>query len=94
MGSRKTLTPEERAERIAEVVRVGIVEWRLYEPYLAAALLGIGGTRPDLALSGIPEELLPVHRIGPNGGLKRYLGRNLLAYIQATGAVLELEEVA
>lgn len=78
-----------RAERIAEVLKEGIVAERLYEPYLAAALLGILSERARITIGEIPEELLPVTRVGPTKGLKRYYGRNLIAYIHASGGVLD-----
>lgn len=85
----------EDADEIAAALHEGIVPNRMYKPVVAAALLGITSRRAAKTLSDIPEELLPVHWQGPNGGLKRYYGLNILRYIEATGRVLpDLEEKA
>lgn len=91
-----TMTTEEReakrAQKISEALHEGIVAERLYEPYVAAALIGIVSERAEKTLADIPAELLPVHWVGPNKGLKRYYGRNLILYIRTCGEVLEDEK--
>lgn len=82
-----------REQRVEQALREGIVPDRLYEPYIAAALVGIRSKRAETTLAEIPAALLPVHRVGPTGGLKRYYGRNLLAYIRMTGPVLDAEPI-
>lgn len=87
---------ERRAERekeITEALREGIVAERLYKPHVAAALIGILSTRAEKTLADIPEDLIPVHRVGPSGGLRRYYGRNLLRYIRLTGDVPDPAEM-
>lgn len=90
---RKSLE-ERRAERIEQALREGIVRHRLYDPVVAAALLGIHSKRAPKTLADIPAELLPVHHVGPSGGIRAYYGHNLLAYIHRCGAVLNEPEPA
>lgn len=93
LEARKEKRAEERAAKVAEALRVGIVPDLLYEPYVAAALLGMRSERGEKTLGEIPAAILPPHWVGPTKGLKRYYGRNLLAYIRATGEVLESDEM-
>ena len=60
---------------------LGIIAERLYKPEEAADLLGIDSVRKVKTLAEIPEALLPVTRVGAVGGLRRYYGRDLIAYI-------------
>lgn len=64
-----------------EHAALGIVAERLYKPEEAADLLGIDSKRKVKTLAEIPEELLPVTRVGAVGGLRRYYGRDLIGYI-------------
>lgn len=64
-----------------EHAQLGIVAERLYKPDEAADLLGIDSVRKVKTLAEIPEALLPVTRVGAVGGLRRYYGRDLIAYI-------------
>lgn len=89
MEEQKLTREEARDRRVEEALREGIVPERLYEPYVAAALLGIRSKRAEKTLAEIPEAILPVQRVGPSGGLRRYYGRNLISYIHASGGVLE-----
>jgi hypothetical protein len=91
MGEDRTKT---KAEQIEVALREGIVPERLYEPVIAAALLGIRSKRAGKTIRAIPDEILPVQRIGPNRGLRMYLGHNLLAYVRASGDVLNEGETA
>lgn len=59
----------------------GIVPNRVYTPRRAAALLAITSVRAPQTLAAIPD--LPYVPVGPNGGLRGYLGRDLLAYIDS-----------
>lgn len=68
--------------RLQEDLR-GIAPDRLYTPEEAAALLAIQSERAVKTLGEIPKRLLPIVPVGPNGGLKRYWGRDLIGYIQA-----------
>lgn len=92
--SQKPTKAEARAEQIAKALLEGIVAERLYEPHVAAALLGIHSQRADKTLAQIPEEMLPAQWIGPSRGMRRYYGRNLIAYIHASGSVLNEAEAA
>jgi hypothetical protein len=58
-----------------------IVADRLYTPDEAALLLGITSARRTKTLGTISRPELPVVWVGPNRGVRRYLGRDLLAYI-------------
>ena len=59
----------------------GIVADRLYTPDEAALHLGITSARRTKTIGNISRPELPVVWVGPNGGVRRYLGRDLLAYI-------------
>ena len=59
----------------------GIVPNRIYPPRRAAALLGIDSKRAAQTLAASPD--LPYVPVGPSGGLRGYLGRDLLAYIDS-----------
>ncbi|HET7234542.1 MAG TPA: hypothetical protein VFJ16_31305 [Longimicrobium sp.] len=54
---------------------------RLYKPVDAARLLGIDSVRGVMTIGQIPD--LPKVRIGPNGGLVRYRGSDLLQLMNA-----------
>lgn len=86
---------------VAEAIEhaaLGIVAERLYKPEEAADLLGIDSKRKVKTLAEIPEALLPVTRVGAVGGLRRYYGRDLLAYVRkcrpAGAPFPKLDEVA
>jgi len=58
-----------------------IVADQLYTPDEAASLLGMKSSRRVKTVANISRHELPIVWIGPRGGLKRYLGADLLAYI-------------
>ena len=55
---------------------------RLYDTLETAEFLGFRGKLPTLRnnMYAIPDAELAVYRMGPNGGIKRYLGRDILEY--------------
>ena len=61
----------------------GIVPDRIYPPDEAAELIGLRAERREKTIKEIPPELLPLIPITPMGKVKGYLGRDLIAYIEA-----------
>jgi len=74
--------PRKDAGDLTEMVRVEIDPDALYTAAEAAIIIGIRGSRKSRqgAMYSIPVSVLPRIRTGPNGGLYRWLGRDLLAY--------------
>ena len=60
------------------MVKTPIVPEALYTAPEVARILG---TNRVQSVYGIPPKLLPKVRVGPNGGLLRYKGSDLLQYI-------------
>jgi len=65
-----------------DVVEITVYPDVLYDSAQACAILGIRGQRKSRlnALYKIPADRLVVQRRGPKGGLRAYLGRDLLTY--------------
>lgn len=60
----------------------GIIPNQLYTPDEAAQLLGLKSKRRTKTLGAVRPSELPVVWVGPNGGVKRYLGQDLVSYIE------------
>lgn len=73
------------ARTVAAIARDmrGIVPERVYPPDEAAELIGFRSVRRGKTLREIPAELLPPVPLTPGNGLWGYLGRDLIAYIEA-----------
>ena len=58
---------------------------RLYNTLEAAGILGFRGATQTLRnrMCAIPRSELAQYRMGPEGGIKRYLGRDLIEYREA-----------
>ena len=81
--------PREDAEDMPEMVEVELKPEAFYDAATTGILVGVKtkaktkeGRRKarQNAVYQIPESELPVHWMGPGGGRRRYLGRDIMAY--------------
>ncbi len=61
---------------------VNIQPARLYTPHEAATAIGLRSGRRAKTIAAISRAELPVVHVGPQGGVRRYLGSDLLEYIE------------
>jgi hypothetical protein len=71
------LVPAEQARRLKRMTWIDVETEALYDANDAAVILGLAHRD---SMYTIPTGRLPQYRLGPKGGLVRWLGRDLLAY--------------